>query len=210
MKRFNMKLLSIILMAISISFSSCEKDDDTAPTTNSQQNNGGGNSGGNTNLQAKKNTIVETSSEVKIINCTYRTPINSGSTNTDYSFEIFADIANGVKGYWVIGFHELPTASTTLTSDFSYHWQNLPQGKFYFSRVQDANGNSWWYTKNEEITMDVIIENDILTITCADIEVGNNFLPQNVDSTTTVSISASMSLSAIQNGGANGVTPLID
>lgn len=209
MKHLNFKLLAAMIAVFSIGFlSSCDEDDDVVQPATSQNNGngtGGGTGGGsNDTTSVAVNTMEVGNNTINLGEYTVTKPINSGSTNNDIRLDIFVEVLNRSKGYWVIGLHELPTANGTLTSNFTYHWQNLPQGKFYFNKVKDASGGEWWYTDSQDITMNVEVSGDFLTLSCNDINVGDSFLPNQVNNTETVSVRVKMKISDITGATSAG------
>lgn len=219
MKLYSKKLLSIALsLTLLIAFSACDEEDDDnpAPATTQNNNTGGsgsggtggtggtGGSGGTDTSSVAANTLSFPNADITLNEYTVTSPVNSGSTNNDIRLDVFVDALDLSKGYWIVGLHELPTASGSMTSNFSYHWQNMPQGKFYFSKAKDASGGEWWYTDSQDITLDIDVSGDILTLTCKDITVGDDFLPHRVNNTTTVTVSAKFKISDIQSATSSG------
>lgn len=201
---------TLFLALVGVAFTSCKKDEETKPDTSGQTQNPTNpkdststNPTDTTSVAASKNTLTVEGVNSALVE--YTVP-SSADTNTKY---VRLDIFEGLldpdkKANWVIGLNALPTQSTTLESSFSYHWQNLPAGKFYFSTIKDKDGKQWWYTKSETIKMDVKIVGDNITLTCKDITVGDNFLPNQVKENKKVSVSITAKISDIKNAKSAG------
>ena len=185
-----LKSIIAIAMVMTMTLVSCDKNDEEVMPATSQNNNSGGNNGGGNgsgSTTVPKNSLVKDST-IALTEYTVGR-LNTGNGNLGYQLNFWNQLTPRTNGYWVVGLHHIPSVDTTYESSFSYNWQNIPDGKFYFSRLQDGNGDSWWYTKSETILMDVKVEGDNITLTCSNVSVGNDFLPFNVTDTTIVSAS---------------------
>jgi hypothetical protein len=220
MKYFNSKTLTILLsLCLLISLNACDEDDDTAEPTPTNQNNnnsnngnnGGNNGGGSNPTSISKNTLKFVGDSATLTEFTVSRQLTWGGGNTVYKIDVWKNLRSSPSDdFWIVGLTELPTTSKTYTSSGSVNWQNLAAGEFYFSRADDGGGNSWFYIDSQNITLDTQVSGDTITLTCSNIPVANNIVPPNADSTTTVSVSATMLISEIQNGAENTPIPLVN
>ncbi|UTW64003.1 hypothetical protein KFE98_07650 [bacterium SCSIO 12741] len=204
-----MKNVIIGMLVIGIAFIGCKKDEETQPETSSPTQStttpkDSTTTPSDTNsIAADPNTLIVEG--VKSPLNEYTVPSSADPNSKYVRLDVFDDLLDpDKKGYWVVGLNELPTQSTTLESSFSYHWQNLPAGKFYFNSIKDKDGKQWWYTESATIKMDVKIDGDNMTLTCKDITVGDNFLPAQVTETKKVTVSITAKISDIKNATSAG------